>query len=49
MLDKAISKEDFENFQRTLLLVGGSIYGVYPPDDETQKAYQKRNEKGTRN
>ena len=49
MLDKAISREDFEDFQRKLLLVGRSIYGVYPPDDETQKAYQKHKENGTRN
>ncbi len=49
VLDKAISKEDFENFQRKLLLEGRSIYGVYPPDDETQKAYQKHKENGARN
>lgn len=49
VLDKAIAKEDFENFQRKLLLKGRSIYGVYPPNEETQKAYEDHKKSGPRN
>lgn len=40
VVDAALAKSDFEEFQRSLLLEGRSIYGVYPPDDETKKAFE---------
>ena len=49
VLDKAIAKESFENFQRKLLLEGRSIYGVYPPNEETQKAYEEQQRGAARN
>lgn len=41
VLDAALSKEDLESFQRKLLLEGRSIYGVYPPDEETRREYEE--------
>ena len=40
-LDAALAKEDLESFQRKLLLDGRSIYGVYPPDEETRREYEE--------
>ncbi|MCY4596977.1 MAG: hypothetical protein OXC19_19525 [Bryobacterales bacterium] len=40
VVQAALSKEDLESFQRKLLLDGRSIYGVYPPDDETRREYE---------
>jgi len=40
VVDAALAKSEFEEFQRSLLLEGRSIYGVYPPDDETKKAFE---------
>ena len=39
--DAALSKEDLESFQRGLLLEGRSIYGVYPPDEDTLREYER--------
>ena len=41
VVDAALSKSDFEEFQRSLLLEGRSIDGVYPPNEETKKAYEE--------
>ena len=41
VVDAALSKSDFEEFQRSLLLQGRSIDGVYPPNEETKKAYEE--------
>ena len=41
VLDAALSKLDLESFQRKLLLEGRSIYGVYPPDEETRREYEE--------
>ena len=41
VLEVALSKEDLESFQRKLLLEGRSIYGVYPPDEETRREYEE--------
>lgn len=41
VVDAALAKEDFESFQRRLLLEGRSIYGVYPPDESTLKEYEE--------
>lgn len=43
VLDKAVEKEFLENSQRKLLLKCRSIYGVYPPNEETRKAYERQN------
>ncbi len=40
VVEAALSKEDLESFQRKLLLDGRSIYGVYPPDEETRREYE---------
>ena len=40
VVDAALAKEDLESFQRKLLLEGRSIYGVYPPDEETRQEYE---------
>jgi regulator of RNase E activity RraA len=39
--DKAVAMEDKENFLREKLLKGSSIYGVYPPSEETLKEYEE--------
>lgn len=41
VVDAALAKQDFESFQRGLLLEGRSIYGVYPPDDNTTQEYEE--------
>ena len=41
VVDAALEKADFEEYQRELLLSGRSIYGVYPPDEETRKGYEE--------
>ena len=40
VVEAALSKEDLESFQRELLLDGRSIYGVYPPDEDTRREYE---------
>ncbi len=40
VVDAALAKEDLESFQRKLLLEGRSIYGVYPPDEDTLKEFE---------
>ena len=40
VVDAALAKQDLESFQRKLLLEGRSIYGVYPPDDDTKREYE---------
>lgn len=40
VLDAALAKDGLESFQRKLLLEGRSIYGVYPPDDQTRQEYE---------
>ncbi len=46
VVDAALAKQDFESFQRDLLLEGRSIYGVYPPDENTTKEYESRQREG---
>ena len=41
VLDAALAKQDLESFQRKLLLEGRSIYGVYPPNEETKREYEE--------
>ena len=41
VVDAALEKADFEDYQRELLLQGRSIYGVYPPDEETKKGFEE--------
>ncbi len=41
VVDAALAKQDLESFQRKLLLEGRSIYGVYPPDDDTKREYEE--------
>lgn len=41
VVDAALAKADFEDYQRELLLSGRSIYGVYPPDEETKKGFEE--------
>ena len=41
VVDAALQKVDFEEYQRELLLSGRPIYGVYPPDEETKKGYEE--------
>ncbi len=40
VLDAALAKQDLESFQRKLLLEGRSIYGVYPPDEDTLREFE---------
>ena len=46
VVDAALKHDDFESYQRELLLEGRSIYGVYPPSDEVKKAYEERKKGG---
>ena len=41
VVDAALAKQDLESFQRKLLLEGRSIYGVYPPDENTRREYEE--------
>ena len=41
VVDAALAKQDLESFQRKLLLEGRSIYGVYPPDEDTRREYEE--------
>lgn len=41
VLEEAEYKTLREDFQRNLLLEGRSMIGVYPPNDETQKAFEE--------
>ncbi len=41
VVDAALEKDAFEDFQRKLLLEGRSIEGVYPPSDAVKKEYQR--------
>lgn len=41
VLDAAMAKQDLESFQRKLLLDGRSIYGVYPPDEDTLREFER--------
>ena len=41
VVDAALEKADFEDYQRELLLQGRSIDGVYPPDEETKKGFEE--------
>ena len=40
VVEAALAKEDLESFQRKLLLDGRSIYGVYPPDEQTRQEFE---------
>lgn len=42
VVDAALEHDDFEQYQRELLLEGRPIYGVYPPSDEVREAYEER-------
>ena len=47
VVDEALAKSDFEEFQRELLLSGRPIYGVYPPSEATKKEYEQwKNRRG---
>ncbi len=42
--DAALAKTEFEEFQRSLLLEGRSMDGVYPPSEETRREYERQRE-----
>mgnify|MGYP003799453363 CR=1 FL=1 len=44
VVDAALAKTEFEEFQRSLLLEGRSMEGVYPPSEETRRAYERQRE-----
>lgn len=44
VVDAALAKTEFEEFQRSLLLEGRSMDGVYPPSEETRRAYERQRE-----
>lgn len=44
VVDKALKKDELENFQRKLLLEGESIYDVYPANDKVKKRFEKYRE-----
>lgn len=41
VVDAALNKLELESFQRQLLLEGRSIYGVYPPSEDTLEEFEK--------
>ncbi|MFQ5928770.1 MAG: hypothetical protein ACE5MK_03660 [Acidobacteriota bacterium] len=41
VVDKALKKDELENFQRKLLLEGESIYDVYPANDKVKKRFEE--------
>ncbi|MDA2928824.1 hypothetical protein MYX84_02575 [Acidobacteria bacterium AH-259-O06] len=44
VVDKALKKDELENFQRKLLLEGESIYDVYPANDKVKKRFEEYQE-----
>lgn len=44
VVDAALAKTDFEEFQRKLLLEGRPMEGVYPPSEETRREYERTRE-----
>ena len=40
-VDKALEKDGLENFQRSLILQGESLYEVYPPNDKVRQRYEE--------
>ncbi|MBI5880372.1 MAG: hypothetical protein HZB53_22195 [Chloroflexi bacterium] len=41
VVDKTIGREDKETFIRNRLLNGASIYGIYPPNEQTTREYEE--------
>lgn len=41
VVDAALAKSELEDFQRKLLLEGRSINGVYPPNEETLREFER--------
>lgn len=41
-VDRALEKDALENFQRSLILQGESLYDVYPANDKVRKRYEEQ-------
>ncbi len=44
-VDKALEKDGLENFQRSLILQGESLYDVYPANDKVRQRYEEYKKK----
>ncbi len=46
VVDRALAVDELEEFQRSLLLQGESLYGVYPANDEVRQRFEESRKTG---